>query len=99
MDCAEPEREVTDYWLNKLFFDLQNAGTAARFKADIQSVLRDYPLKPAIREALIADDLAALVPHSNAILLRFYYAIKGVSDAEFIRRLNPNAAQGVLSDG
>jgi hypothetical protein len=28
------------------------------------------------------------VPHVNAYLLRFYYAIVGMKDAEFIRRLN-----------
>jgi hypothetical protein len=92
-------RDVTDYWLNKLFFDLQDRDTAARFRADMEAVLADYKLKPAIRDALIADDMAALAPHSNAILLRFYYAIKGVNDAEFIRRLNLTPAQGVSSHG
>jgi hypothetical protein len=92
-------RDVTDYWLNKLFFDLQDRDTAARFKVDMESFLRDYKLKPAIREALIADDMTTLAPHSNAILLRFYYVIKGVSDAEFIRRLNLTPAQGVSSNG
>lgn len=90
---------MTDYWLNKLFFDLQDPDTAARFKTDMDSVLGNYRLKPAIRDALVADDLASLAPHSNAVLLRFYYAIRGVNDAEFIRRLNLGPSQGVSSNG
>ena len=41
-----------------------------------------------LRRAVVDDDLAKLVPHVNAYLLRFYYAIMGVKDDEFIKRLN-----------
>jgi hypothetical protein len=79
---------LTDYWLNKLFFDLQKPGNAAAFKSDVPTFLKDYPMNATLRDALIADDLASIAPHANAYLLRFYYAILGVNDADFIKRLN-----------
>jgi hypothetical protein len=79
---------VTDYWLNKLFFDLQQPELAARFKADREGVLQSYPLRPELRAAVLADDLDVISRHANAYLLRFYFAIRGVKDAEFIARLN-----------
>ena len=54
---------------------------------------------------MLADDLAALAPHVNAYLLRFYFAIRDMKDAEFIRRLNElpaaneAARKGVSSHG
>ena len=51
-------------------------------------VLARYPMSAELRRAVIEDDIAKLVPHANAYLLRFYYAILGVKDAEFIQRLN-----------
>jgi hypothetical protein len=96
---------MTDYWLNKLFFDLQQPELAAQYKNDRDAVLSRYPLRPELRRAVLADDLPALAPHVNAYLLRFYFAILGVKDAEFIRRLNELPAKseasrdGVLSHG
>ena len=79
---------MRDYWLNKLFFDIQQPELAAQYKKDRDAVLARYPMSAEMRRAVLADDVAALVPHVNAYLLRFYYAILGVKDAEFIRRLN-----------
>ena len=79
---------MRDYWLNKLFFDLQQPELAAQFKKDRDAVLARYPMSAEVRRAVIEDDIAVLVPRTNAYLLRFYYAILGVKDAEFIRRLN-----------
>lgn len=96
---------MTDYWLNKLFFDLQQPELAAQYKNDRDAVLSRYPLRAELRRAVLADDLPALAPHVNAYLLRFYFAILGVKDAEFIRRLNELPAKseasrdGVLSHG
>ena len=90
---------MTDYWLNKLFFDLQQPDKAARFKSDMKAVLSDYPMKPALHDALMADDLAVIVPYANAYLLRFYYAIRGVKDAEFIKRLNELPSGGASNNG
>lgn len=79
---------MTDYWLSKLFFDLQQADLAAQYTKDRESVLARYPLSAELRQAVLADDLAVLAPRVNAYLLRFYFAILGVKDAEFIKRLN-----------
>jgi hypothetical protein len=91
--------EVTDYWLNKLFFDLQQPGIAAAFKCDMKAVLTDYPMNSKLRDAVLADDLAAIAPHANAYLLRFYFAIRGVNDAEFIERLNALPSNGASDNG
>jgi Aromatic-ring-opening dioxygenase LigAB, LigA subunit len=79
---------MRDYWLNKLFFDIQQPAIAAEFKKDRDTVLARYPMKDELRRAVIEDDMGKIVPHTNAYLLRFYYAILGVKDAEFIERLN-----------
>jgi hypothetical protein len=79
---------MRDYWLNKLFFDIQQPALAAEFKKNRDAVLARYPMSAELRQAVVEDDMAALVPHVNAYLLRFYYAILGVKDAEFIKRLN-----------
>ena len=79
---------MRDYWLNKLFFDLQQPALAAEFKKDRDAVLARYPMNADLRRAVIDDDLARFAPHANAYLLRFYYAILGVKDDEFIKRLN-----------
>jgi hypothetical protein len=79
---------MRDYWLNKLFFDIQQPAVAAEFKKDREAVLARYPMKAELRRAVIEDDIAKIAPHVNAYLLRFYYAVLGVKDAEFIRRLN-----------
>ena len=79
---------MRDYWLNKLFFDLQQPAIVAEYRRDRDAVLARYPMSPELRRAVIEDDLAAIIPHVNAYLLRFYYAILGVKDADFIERLD-----------
>ena len=84
---------MRDYWLNKLFFDIQQPALAAEYKKDREAVLARYPMKAELRRAVVEDDIGKIVPHTNAYLLRFYYAILGVKDAEFIERLDalPNS--------
>ncbi len=83
---------MTDYWLSKLFYDLQAPGLAAEYRADRAKVLDRYPLKPEVREAVEADDLPLLATLVNAYLLRFYFFAIGMTDEEFIRRLRASAA-------
>jgi hypothetical protein len=90
---------MRDYWLNKLFFDLQQPAVSAEFKKDRDAVLARYPMSAKLRQAVIDDDVGALVPHTNAYLLRFYYAILGVKDAEFIERLNALTGKERASHG
>lgn len=78
---------MTDYWLSKLFFDLQSPAAAAEYRAGRAKVLARYPLKPELRAAALADDVAALAPHVNAYLLRYYFQVVGMADVQFIGRL------------
>jgi hypothetical protein len=88
-NAGKDEQPMTrDYWLNKLFYDIQQPAVAAEYKKDRDAVLARYPMSAELRQALLADDIETIAPHVNAYLLRFYYAIVGMKDAEFIRRLN-----------
>lgn len=80
---------MTDYWVSKLFFDLQqDPKLAAEYRADMASVIGRYEIKPELRKALLEDDVGALAPLVNAYLLRFYFQIRGMPEAEFIARLH-----------
>jgi hypothetical protein len=78
---------VTDYWLSKLCYDLQDPALAASYRADRASILARYPLADSVRTALLADDVAGLAGRVNAYLLRFYFGAAGMADAEFVRQL------------
>jgi hypothetical protein len=80
---------MTDYWVSKLFFDLQHdPNLAADYRNDMNGVIDRYGIKPQIREALLNDDVGAIAPLVNAYLLRFYFQIRGMPEAEFIARLH-----------
>ena len=80
---------MTDYWVSKLFFDLQQDGKlAAEFRTDMAAVITRYEIKPEIRKALLEDDVGTIAPLVNAYLLRFYFQIRGMPEAEFIARLH-----------
>lgn len=80
---------MTDYWLSKLFFDLtRTPSLAAEYRRDMTAVMDRYPLKPEIRKALAEDDVAVMAPRVNAVLLRFYFQIRQMPEAEFIARLH-----------
>jgi hypothetical protein len=80
---------MTDYWVSKLFFDLQQDGKlAAEFRTNMAAVIARYEIKPEIRKALLEDDVATIAPLVNAYLLRFYFQIRGMPEAEFIARLH-----------
>ncbi len=79
---------MTDYWLSKMFFDLQSPPLLKRWKEDRDAVLGEYPLKPEVRQEVIDGDLGALSKRVNAYLLRFYCTVTGMSDAELLERLH-----------
>ena len=80
---------MTDYWVSKLFFDLQqDPKLAAEYRADMPDVIGRYEIKPEFRLALLDDDVGMLAPLVNAYLLRFYFQIRGMPEAEFIARLH-----------
>lgn len=78
---------MRDYWLSKMFFDLQQPALAAQFKADRDSVLARYSLSPEVRNAIAENNVPFLAQRTNAYLLRYYFFATGMKDAEFIRKL------------
>ncbi|HXA70041.1 MAG TPA: hypothetical protein VNW24_06305 [Stellaceae bacterium] len=83
---------MRDYWLSKLCFDLQEPARVADYRRDRAAVLDRYPLKPEVRAAVLADDVAHLARLTNPYLLRYYFAAAGMPDAEFIARLRAGAS-------
>ena len=79
---------MRDYWLSKLFFDLQQPALAAEYRADRDPVLARYSLTPEVRKAIADNDAPYLAARTNAYLLRYYFFTIGMKDAEFIRKLN-----------
>ena len=96
---------MTDYTLSKLFYDLHNdPKLAAEYRADMEAVLARYDLSPDMLKAVQSDDVAAVAPHVNAYLLRFYFQVRGMPQEEFMARLNAmdaqkSAAQKVAAHG
>ena len=90
---------MTDYWLSKLFFDLQSPGNLARWREDRDAFLADYPISDEMREAVFSDDIATLAPHVNAYLLRFYFSVSGMSDPELLDRLHALKPAKELENG
>jgi hypothetical protein len=78
---------MRDYYLSKLFFDLQTPAVAAEYRAGREAVLARYPLKPEVLAAIENNDVAALVPLVNAYLLRFYFLVIDMPEEEFVKRI------------
>ena len=83
---------MRDYWLSKLFFDLQSPPLAEQYRADRKAVLARYPLKPEVRAAVDADDVAALARLVNPYLLRFYFLMAGMPEEDFLRRIRASGS-------
>ena len=77
-----------DYWLSKLFYDLQSPELAATFRSDQERVFAKYPLEEPVKQALRSGNVPFLAERTNAYLLRYYFFATGMKDPEFIRRLN-----------
>jgi hypothetical protein len=88
---------MRDYWLSKLFFDVQQK--APEYRADRAKFLARYPLADEVKAALLADDVGFLAARVNPYLLRFYFAASGMKDEEFIRRLKASASAGAAAAG
>ena len=78
---------MRDYWLSKLFFDVQIAAAGAEYRADRDKVLARYPLNPDVVAAIHADDVKYLSKFVNPYLLRFYFHVVGMSERDFIQKL------------
>ena len=51
---------MTDYWLSRMFFDLQSPAAAAEYRADREKVLARYNLQPEVKQAVIANYVSYL---------------------------------------
>jgi hypothetical protein len=79
---------LRDYWLCKLFFDLQQPALAAEFRSNQAAVLARYPLDERVKRAVTEYDAPFLAERTNAYLLRYFFFTVGMKDDEFVRRLN-----------
>jgi hypothetical protein len=79
---------MRDYWLSKLFFDLQSPTAVTEFRESRDKVLARYPLSGEVRERVLANDVLWLSRLTNPYLLRYYFFAAGMKDDEFIRKLN-----------
>jgi hypothetical protein len=78
---------MRDYWMSKLFFDLQNPALAADFLAAPEKVLDLYALDPEVRQKVLERDVTYLAERTNAYLLRYFFFTVGMKDPEFIEKL------------
>ena len=78
---------MRDYWLSKLFFDLQTPAVAAEFRADREAIMKKYPLEKDVLKAIEKNDVPFLAERVNPYLLRYYFFTVGMKDEEFKRRL------------
>lgn len=84
---------MRDYWLSKLFFDLQNSPPLGEeYRAGRAKILDRYPLKPEVRAAVERDDVAYLASRANPYLLRYYFVVAGMPEAEFLRKVRTAGA-------
>jgi len=84
---------MRDYWLSKLFFDLQSsAPLGEEYRGNRKNILDRYPLKPEVRAAVERDDVAFLAPRVNPYLLRFYFVVTGMPEAEFLSKVRTAGA-------
>ena len=91
---------MRDYWLSKLFFDLQSSPPlGAEYRADRKKILDRYPLKPEVRAAVERDDVAFLAPRVNAYLLRFYFVVAGMPEAEFLSQVRKTGVEAAMRSG
>lgn len=90
---------MRDYWLSKLFFDMQTPTNAAEYAADREKVLARYPIKADVLKLLEEDDVAALAPKVNPYLLRFYFFATGKPESWFLERIRALAAPKETSNG
>ena len=78
---------MTDYWLSKMFFDLQSPSAAAEYRADPEKILSRYPVSNEVRGRVLAKDVAYLAKRTNPYLLRYFFFAVGMKDDEFIEKL------------
>ena len=85
---------MRDYWLSKLFFDLQSSPPLGEeYRADRKKILDRYPLKPEVRAAVERSDVPFLAARVNPYLLRFYFVVACMPEAEFLGKVRKAGAE------
>ena len=83
-------RRTLDYPLNRLFYDLHtDSARALEYRKSRTAVLDQYALPARIREAVETNDVATLARFTNPFLLRYYFFLIGMSEKDFIDKLQP----------
>lgn len=78
----------SDYWLNKLMFDLQGPDGKKLWSEHRETTINKYPVSHEIRQALLSDDYEYLYPRTNPYLMRFFLLICGYDDQKSIEILS-----------
>jgi hypothetical protein len=80
--------QLLDYPLCRLMYELHgDRALSARYRADRESVLAGTDISEQLKDALRCDDVAALAPHTNGFLLRYYFTAAGVPEPAFLAGL------------
>jgi hypothetical protein len=79
---------MRDYWLSRLFFDLQSPASVGEFRKNRETFLSRYELSEETRSRVLGNDVLWLSRRTNPYLLRYYFFAAGMKDDEFIRKLN-----------
>lgn len=79
---------MTDYWLNKMVFELQGPDGKDLWTNHRSETIDRYPISADVRDALMKDDIGTLIPLMNPYLMRFYLLVSGFGDAESIEVLS-----------
>lgn len=75
---------MTDYWANKLVFELQGPDGKHQWTNNRAEFLSRYPVMPEIKAAFLNDDIGTLLPVINPYLMRFFLLMLGHDDEESI---------------
>jgi hypothetical protein len=75
---------MTDYWANKLIFDLQGPDGKEQWANHRAEFLSAYPVSEKLCKAFMDDDIGTLIPVINPYLMRFFLIVLGYDDAKSI---------------
>ena len=79
---------MLDYRLSKMCYDLHtNPALADEYQLERAPVIERYRLAPSVVQALCDNDVAFLALRLNGFLLRYYFLVVGMSEQDFISRL------------
>ena len=82
---------MLSYRLSRLFYDLHtDRALAGEYRLNRPSIIARYNLPEPVVDALRRDDVAFLAKLTNGFLLRYYFFVIGMAEADFIARLQAN---------